>query len=387
MTSISMIAFFGMLVILIWVYLGYPLLLAFVSFFKKRKVAMMNTYTDFPSVSFIIAAYNEEKVIGDKIKNTMRLDYPRDKLEIIVFSDASSDKTDEIVKSYEPQGVKLVRIEGRKGKVFCKNKVAKKATGEILVFSDANTMYEPDAIKHLVRWFSDPTVGCVAGELRYKHEGAVAGEGLYWKYEQWIKRMEGRLGNLTTANGAIYALKKDCFEPLPLDVPDDFGTTLLIKAKGLKVVHEPEAVAWEETAPNVLGELRRRVRMVSGASYCLFKKSQFRILLNPFKYGFFAIQLWSHKVLRWFTGVFLSLAFLSNFFLYKESFCFAITFWMQVSFYTLGIWGIIQELWLGKKAPKFIHIISYFVLSCYSMLRGLWKGIRGKAYVTWTPIR
>lgn len=368
-----------------WVFIGYPLLLSILN--KILRVPAIQEPNVEPTVSLIIAAYNEEKSIGRKIENSLTLDYPKDKLEIIVFSDASTDRTDEIVKSYERKGVKLVRIEGRKGKVFCKNEVAKIASGEILVFSDANSMYEACAIKQLVKHFSNPAVGCVGGELRYKYEGQVMGEGLYWRYEQWIKRMEGSSGDLTTINGAIYAIKKDVFEPLPVDVPDDFGTALLVRAKGFKVVHEPNAVAWEETAPNVKAEMKRRVRMVAQASYCLLRKARFRTLLNPFKYGFFAIQLWSHKVLRWFTGVFLILSFLLNIFLYRKGVFFAITFWGQVFFYTLAVWGIIQEVGLRKQAPKLIHITSYFVLSCYAMLRGLCKGLRGKTYVTWTPAR
>lgn len=377
--------FFVIIGVIGWVFIAYPLLLLTLN--KMLKVHAVQRPNTEPTVSLIIAAYNEERVIGRKIENTLKLDYPKEKLEVIVFSDASSDRTDEIVKSYEMKGVKLVRIEGRKGKVFCKNEVAKMANGEILVFSDANSMYEPSAIKELVKHFSDPAVGCVGGELRYKYEEQVMGEGLYWRYEQWIKRMEGNLGNLTTVNGAIYAIKKDVFEPLPVDVPDDFGITILVRAKGFKVVHEPNAVAWEETAPNVKAEMKRRVRMVAQASYCLFRKPQFRRLLNPLKYGFLAVQLWSHKVLRWFTGLFLVTALLLNAFLVGENVLFTVSLWGQVLFYILAASGIVQEYWIGKKSPKLVHVISYFVLSCYAMLHGLWKGLRGKTFIIWTPAR
>jgi len=381
----TMVTLFGAIVsVVFYVFAIYPLCLYVLS--RTCKMPHYKATKTF-SVSLIIAAYNEEKIIASKIENSLMLDYPKHNLEIIVFSDGSTDRTDEIVKNYAPLGVKLVRIEGRKGKVFCKNEVARMARGDIIVFSDANSMYERDALKHLIKHFSNPAVGCVAGELRYTHKETVIGEGLYWKYEQWVKRLEGKLGNLTTVNGAIYAVRKDVYEPLPLDVPDDFATTLLIKLKGLKVVHEPQAVAWEETAPDVRSELQRRIRIVTQASYCLFRKPEFRRLLNPFKYGFFSLQLWSHKVLRWFTGVFLALAFLSNALLLREGLFFAITFWGQVLLYLLALWGIVQEYSLRRKTPKLVHTISYFVLSCYGMLRGLWNGLRGKTFITWTPAR
>lgn len=258
-----------------WAYVGYPILLVVFVLLsnRRRRVLFESQFSSVPSVSLLISAYNEEKVIEEKLRNSLILNYPKEKFEIMVVSDASDDRTDEILRGFERQGVRLLRVEGRKGKVFCKNEAMKVTKGEVVVFSDANTMYEPDAIKELVKHFSDPEVGCVSGELRYRHEGGVRGESLYWKYEQWIKRMEGRLGSLTTVNGAIYAVRKDVLQPLPIDVPDDFATTLLIRSKGLKVLHEPQAVAWEETAPHVLGELRRRVRMVVQARATVFSES------------------------------------------------------------------------------------------------------------------
>lgn len=367
-----------------YIYFGYPVLILLLARLRENQSPSQEPYE--PTVSLIIAAYNEEKVIAKKIENSLGLDYPKEKLEFIVFSDASTDRTDEIVKSYGDQGVKLLRIEGRKGKVFCKNVAAQRAEGEILVFSDANSFYEPGAIRELVRHFIDPEVGCVAGELRYRR-GGVEGESLYWRYEQLIKHLEGKLGNLTTINGAIYAIPKRYYEPLPPDVPDDFGATLSIKAKALKVIHEPKAVAWEETAEDIWSEMNRRVRMVTRASYCLFHKAEFRRLLNPFKHGFFSLQLWSHKVLRWFTGAFLALAFLTNLALLGKGTFYILLFVCQVVFYILAILGLLQEELLKKKAPKFSHVAWYFVLSCYAMLRGLFNGLRGKTIVTWTPSR
>jgi len=383
------VIFWGSIFLMFYVYFGYPLFIAILAcikaYIKKDDHLLQQNYE--PTVSLIIAAYNEEKVIAKKIENSLKLDYPKDKLEIIVFSDGSTDKTDEIVKSYSDKGIKLFRIEGRKGKVYCKNITAERAQGEILVFSDANSMYERNAIKKLVAHFGDPKVGCVAGELRYRKDSAVKGESLYWRYEQFIKYFEGKIGNLTTVNGAIYAIPKRYYPVLPIDVSDDFGHTLLIKAKGLKVIHEPEALAWEETSENILLEFKRRIRMVSQASYALFYKREFRTLLNPLKHGLFSFQLWSHKVLRWLSGIFLILAFLTNILLVGEGDIYIFFIACQSIFYIFAIWGLLQEGLFKKKAPKIPHIAGYFVIMCYAMLKGFIKGLLRKPTIIWTPIR
>jgi cellulose synthase/poly-beta-1,6-N-acetylglucosamine synthase-like glycosyltransferase len=370
---------------MLYIYFGYPVFIALLTYIKKDKCLTQQNYE--PTVSLIIAAYNEEKVIAGKIENSLKLDYPKDKLEVIVFSDASSDRTDEIVKSYSNKGVKLLRIEGRKGKVYCKNVAAEKAQGEVLVFSDATSMYEKDALKKLVAHFVNPAVGFVAGELRYRKDSGVAGESLYCRYEQFIRRFEGKLGNLTTASGAIYAIPKRYYPVLQPEVPDDLGHTLSIKLKGLKVVHEPCALAWEEAARDIKSEMSRRVRMVTQAAYCLFRVPRFRSLLNPFRHGLFSVQLLSHKVLRWLTGVFLIATLLTNIFLVGKGSFYVFSLACQSGFYILAVWGLLQEVWFKKGVPKIPHIASYFVLSCYAMLRGLFNGLRGKTIVTWTPSR
>jgi cellulose synthase/poly-beta-1,6-N-acetylglucosamine synthase-like glycosyltransferase len=383
--SIVEVIFWGSIFLTLYVYLGYPVVIAVLACIKKDRHLLKQDYE--PTISLIIAAHNEEKVIAKKIENSLELDYPKDKLEIIVFSDASTDRTDEIVKSYSDRGIKLFRIEGRKGKAYCKNIVAERAQGEILVFSDANSIYERNAIKKLVVHFADPKVGCVAGELRYRKDSGVEGENLYWRYEQFIKCLEGKLGNLTTVNGAIYAIPKHYYPFLSICAADDFGHTLSIKAKCLKVIHEPEALAWEETSENILFEVNRRIRIVSQASFCLFYNREFRALLNPLRYGLFSFQLWSHKVLRWLSGIFLILSFLTNFILIGKGDFYVFFFACQSIFYIFAIWGLLQEIIFKKKAPKIPHIAGYFVISCYAMLKGFTKGLLKKPITIWTPIR
>lgn len=371
---------------LFFVYFGYPIMLGAIASF--RHVLTKADETHEPAVSLIIAAYNEEAVIGEKIENSLKLDYPKDKLEIIVFSDASTDRTDEIVKGYADQGVKLLRIEGRKGKTYCQNEAAKVAQGEILVFSDANSMYEPGAIRKLVRHFADERVGCVSGELRYRDgEKSVEGERVYWGYEQTIKRLESRISSLVTANGSIYAVRKSLYEPLQADAISDFIEPFKIVGKGYRVIYEPEAIAWETTAKDPKKEFRRRVRIVTRSVHSLLGDRSLLSLLNPVKYGMFSIQLWSHKVLRWLSGLFLLLIFVFNVPLLDQGLIYMIAMVTQAAFYLLALWGFLTEVVLKQRAPKLPHVVYYFLLSCCAMLKGVYNGLRGRAMITWQPSR
>lgn len=369
--------------ILFYIYFGYPLLLGLLAFVRQKPLKVDSNYL--PSVSLIVAAYNEEMVIKEKIENSLELDYPKDKLEIIVFSDASTDRTDEIVKNYANRGIKLLRIEGRKGKTYCQNEAAKIAQGEILIFSDANSMYEPDAIRKLVRHFADEYVGCVSGELRY--QGTVEGEKTYWQYDQILKKLESKVSYVVGAVGSIHAVRRELFEPLPSDVLEDLVGPLKLVLKGYKVVYEPQAVNWENTAPDQIGELHRRVRIVTQSVYSLTRYKSLFNLLNPFRYGIFSIQLWSHKVLRWFSGFFLLSIFAFNIPLLDQSLAYVIIMVVQTAFYLLALWGFLTEAVLGQQAPKLSHVAYYFLLSCCAMLKGVYDGLRGRTMVTWQPSR
>jgi len=369
---------------LLYVCIGYPVLLGLLSLVKRTPLMLDDNYL--PTVSLIIAAYNEEAVIGEKIENSLKLDYPREKLEIIVFSDASSDGTDEIVKGYVSHGIKLVRIEGRKGKTYCQNEVAKIARGEILVFSDANSMYNLDAIRKLVRNFADKNIGSVSGELRYRRGGNnVEGERVYWGYEQILKKLESRVSSIVGANGAITAVRKDLYEPLYEDVISDFVEALKIVQKGYRVIYEPEAVTWEDTTESTKGEFRRRFRMTMQSAYSFIRDKSLISLLNPFRHGFFSIQLWSHRVLRWLYGIFLLLIFVFNIPLVRHEIFYAITMTMQVAFYLLAIWGFLNEEVFNKQPFKLAHIAYYFCLSCYAMLKGVYNGLTGRTIIAWQP--
>ena len=385
------IVFIALIFILFYIYFGYPILLLLISIFKKNNIKMSEDYL--PGVSLIIAAYNEQAVIKDKIENSLKLKYPKDRLEIIVFSDVSSDRTDEIVKQYEKKGIKLVRIEGRKGKTICQNETVKLAKGEIIVFSDANSMYEPAAIKKIVRNFYSEKIGCVVGELKYgvlNSTNIVKGENVYWNYDKILKKLESKICSVVTGNGAIYGLRKNIYVPLERNIISDFIEPLVIFKKGYKIVYEPEAVAWENTAENSQKEFGRRIRIVTRSACSLIKNKSLCELLNPFRYGIFSVQLLSHKVLRWFSGVLLILIFLFNIFLLGSGGFYNfynLAMLGQGIFYIFAIWGFINEIWLKRKSRKIPHVAYYFCLSCVAMLYGVVNAFRGKEMVTWEKVR
>lgn len=330
-----------------------------------------------PSVTLVIAAYNEEDVIEEKIKNSLKLTYSE--LDIVVFSDASDDRTDEIVRSFTDEGVELQRIEGRVGKTACQNRVVETLSTDFVVFSDANSMYDSDAIERLVKQFEDG-VGCVVGELRYEG-GNVEGESFYWRYEQLLKRLESAFHTLVTGNGAIYAVRAESYVPLPNDAISDFAEPLAIVRNGETVKYAPNAVAREYTGESVESELTRRVRIVTRSWHTFLTN---RDLANPIRYPQFSFQVLSHKVLRWLAPILLVVAFVTNALLVVASSSPAYDWLLvgQVLFYALAIVGAVA-LKLGFDVPVVFHVPHYFVAANYGMFRGLLEFLRHGTVVTW----
>jgi cellulose synthase/poly-beta-1,6-N-acetylglucosamine synthase-like glycosyltransferase len=341
-----------------------------------------------PSASLIVAAYNEEQALPAKLANSSELSYPREKLDIIVFSDGSTDNTDAVVRASKDERVRLLRIEGRKGKTHCQNRAAEVARGDILVFSDGNSMYERDALLRIVDRFADPQVGCVCGELRYvREQQSVEGETLYWRYEQLLKRGESRVSSLIAANGAIYAVRRDIFVPLNDFATSDFVEPLKILLKGYRVVYEPSAVAWEATSSDALSELQRRTRIVTRCVRSLTRDRHLLGLLNPYRHGAISVQLWFHKVLRWFSGFLLPPVLALNILLLGSGLLYVVTLGLQVLFYSLALLGFAAETLFKRQARGVPHIAYYFCLSCYGMACGLVRGLVGRKIVVWKPLR
>ncbi|MFQ5963557.1 MAG: glycosyltransferase family 2 protein [Candidatus Scalinduaceae bacterium] len=383
---------------IIYTYFVYPLILWLLRVFFKKPIDKKDIT---PSVSLIIAAYNEEKNIRRKIEDSLNIDYPKDKMEVIVASDCSTDETDKIVKEYEDKGVRLARLSERKGKTAAQNNAVSIAKGEILVFSDAPTMYKSNAIKKLVRNYNDKKIGFVTGEVIYTNEtnsGVGEGGSLYWKYESWIKRMESDIGSVIGAAGCIYSMRRSLYTPFDEDYISDFIAPLRLitnsenfgsSLKTAKVCHngfrsimESEAISIEKTSKSQKEEFKMRCRVVTRA---IFGLSHMRRVLNPFRYPRYSFELFSHKILRWLAPVFMIIVFMSNLLLLEDKFYYT-TFQLQLLFYILAFFGYFMD---KAKLPrvKVFFIPYYFCVINLAVLTGIFKCIIGKRDKIWTPAR
>jgi len=364
---------------LAYAYLGYPLLLRVIVRLRgPRQVLRGDTL---PPLSLVISAFNEADVIRRKVENALALDYPRDRLEIVVISDASNDGTDEIVSSMAGQGVRLARQDQRRGKTAGLNRTVPRLAGEVIVFSDANAMYEPDALLKLVRNFADPAVGCVTGEARYRAGGTSAadvGERAYWDYEIQIKRYETSLGSMVGGDGAIYAIRRSLWSELPEDAINDFLNPLQIVAAGRRAVYEPEAICYEDTAGGMKVEYKRRVRIVSRSWRAVFQAPG---VLNPFRVGIFSLSLFSHKVLRWLSGFFIVSAVIGAGDLLQKSF-------PQHPQLYVGIGAAVAiALALTRPGRRLAAMATYFTIINAASIVGVVKGSTGRVSGVWATAR
>ncbi|HEY7547533.1 MAG TPA: glycosyltransferase family 2 protein [Blastocatellia bacterium] len=376
------VIFISSLLVIAYAYIGYPALIFLISRLRHqpvRKAAIT------PSVSMIIAAYNEERDIASKLENTLALDYPSDRLEVIVVSDCSTDQTDEIVRSWAERGVILHRQSERHGKTIAQNRAAEIATGEILVFSDATTMYERDALKKVVRNFADPQVGCVGGQLIYADRSkTVVGRGCrsYWGYEKFIRECESRTGSLIGVSGCFYAVSRAVFTPLDRDMTSDFVIASDIYLKGLRTVYEPEAICTEDTNQRSRDEFRMRVRVIEQT---LSAMRRYRAVFNLSRHPMFAFQMLSHKLLRYAVALLLIIAFISNAMLVGAATIYQLMFAGQCAFYTAAIVG-----WMRERAgarPGLLAFPYYFALANAATIAAFIKFARGEAHVVWEPLR
>jgi cellulose synthase/poly-beta-1,6-N-acetylglucosamine synthase-like glycosyltransferase len=381
--SVAAVIFWAALVAMGYVFVGYPLLLLIIgSVVRRRPVPPATTV---PTVSLIVSAYNEEKIIGEKLENCLSLDYPPEKLEILVVSDASTDSTDVIVARYAYEGIKLRRMPTRGGKTAGLNAVVPLAQGDIVVFSDANALYAPDAIQKLVRNFADPAVGCVTGDSRYTHlETSYVGksENTYWDYERSVKMRESALGSMVGADGAIFAIRRHLYWSLRAEDINDFVIPLQIVSQGYRCVFEPEAVCYENAVVHFEEEFRRKVRVVNRSWNGLFRVKE---LLNPLRYGWFAIQLISHKPLRWLTPLFLGALLGSSLALAPTHWFYAGMAMGQVGWYALGLLGALLETW--HVHHRWLSFPCYFLLMNVASIAGFCRYLGGEKINIWEPER
>ncbi len=367
--------------LLFYVYAGYPLLLALFGLFVRGKRPEQGNY---PRLSVLIAAYNEEAAIAEKIKQTLALEYPKDKLEVLVLSDCSTDRTDEIVKSYPDSRVRLVRMAERRGKTSAQNFGIREAQGEVVVFSDATAIYHPRALAYLATNYQDPKVGAVSGRYKYfdpeDQSPTGLGSSAFWNYENMIKMMQSKIRTITGCCGCIYSVRKAAYTDLADDIISDLVQPLQVIRKGYKVLFEDRALAYEETTKSTREEFSMRVRVVTRAMRGLLSVSD---VLMPWKFAWPAFQLWSHKVLRWMVPLFLMTIFISNLFL-LDSQLFRALMVAQLAFYAAAILNVVLPLhrvWKPLGIPLFFCTLNAAAL--FSMVE---LG-RGKKYVTWQTVR
>lgn len=366
--------------IVVYAYIGFPAILAIRGALFSKRVDAEEAY---PSVSVIVAAYNEEDVIQNKIRNALSLDYPPECIEIIVASDGSDDRTNELVSEFDDPRIRLLALP-RMGKNLALNTAVAETKGEILVFTDADSMLRADAIKKLVFNFSDPSVGGVGGDYRYVGDDAEgAGERTYWDVDRMWKLFQSRGGSMTSATGQIYALRKSLFTTVPSGVTDDFFCSVQAPASKLRLIYEPLAIAYGPTADSMASEYARKVRVMTRG---LNSVSKMRRLLNPIHYGFYSLQLFSHKILRRLIGLPLVLIFFANVLLVNEGLFYVLTLAMQTLFYVLAILGLTQRGSLGRFS-KLINLPAYYVMVNYAGLAAGVNVLRGTGYDVWKTNR
>lgn len=369
--------------LVVYAYAGYPVVLWLLSIGRRRPDPVEPA--EWPTLTLVVAAYNEGAVLHDKLTNTFALDYPAGHLQVVVVSDGSTDNTDQVAGTFEGRdGYLFLQQPENAGKTMAQNAGVQVATGQLLVFSDANSMYEPDALKQLVRPFADDRVGCVCGELRYRTQqaGVGKGEGAYWRYEQFLKRHESRLGSLVGANGSIYALRRELFEELAPAVISDFIMPIRVRLRGHDVVYEPRAVAHEETGAGFADEFKRRRRIVARSVYGLWKEPG---ALNPFRRPLFAFQVLSHKVLRWLVPVLMIFMLASSAWLAASgASIYQGLLGLQLVFYVLALLGLVFPGGVGRVG--LFYVPAYFCAINYGALRGVLSAITGQRHMVWKTV-
>ena len=365
---------------ILYTYFGYYIILMLLAGLKAKNRKLDEEHI--PFVSIVVSAHNEDKVLPGKIENFKNLDYPKNRIEFLIGSDSSTDGTNDILNNARNSFIRFYPFQVRRGKAAVLNDLLNQVKGDIVVFSDANTIYKPDAIKRLVRHFVEPAVGGVCGRLHLEsqHENIGGkGEKLYWDYENHIKKIESCIRTVFGANGAIYAIRKQLYKPLPTDIVimDDFLIAMRIVEMGYDVVFEEQAVGYEAAALSEKGEFVRKVRI--GAAN--FNSLQYiKPLLNP-KRGFVSFGLWSHKIFRWFAPFLMIMLILSNLALAESSF-YTILLIIQGLFYVIALIGWIISL-SSRKVILFSYFYYFFLMNL-GLLIGFFKFVLGTQKPAWS---
>ncbi|WP_372948627.1 glycosyltransferase family 2 protein [Mariniphaga sp.] len=376
--------------ILIYAYVGYPAILFVITRLKRLfNSAKTNAVLDYePDVCLFVTAYNEKDFIRQKVENSFQLDYPKEKVQYVWVTDGSDDGTPDILRKYE--NLEVFHQPERRGKMHAMNRGMQFVKAPIVIFSDTNTRLNKNAIREIVACFSNLKTGCVAGEKRIIEKeadvAAAAGEGLYWKFESWVKRMDSELNSAVGAVGELFAIRRELFEEVETDtILDDFIISLRIAQKGYKIAYSPNAYAEETASLNVKEELKRKIRIAAGGVQTLFR---LKSLLNPFRFGVLSWQYFSHKVLRWtLAPISLFLLFFTNAAIFLESGSgeisgfYVLFFYFQLLCYLLAMVGWYLEN--RQLRFKLLFVPYYFVAINYAAIKGILRYFRGKQSASW----
>ncbi|MFA0963164.1 glycosyltransferase family 2 protein [Roseivirga sp. BDSF3-8] len=387
MTVIELI-FWLALFIVFYAYVGYGIFLYIIIrlrrlFGKNPALPAMPEDPHLPEVTLMVAAYNEEDFIDEKIRNSLNLDYPSNKLKFIFVTDGSTDSTTERIRAYNE--ITLLHEDSRRGKIAAVERAMAYVETPLVIYTDANTMLNPQAAKNIVRHYENPKVGAVAGEKRVtsgnSDSASGAGEGFYWKYESALKRWDSELYSVVGAAGELFSIRTELYEEVPKDtVIEDFFMTLRIAKKGYKVVYEPEAYAVEGPSANVKEELKRKVRIAAGGIQAIVRLAP---LLNLFKYGTLSWQYVSHRVLRWtIAPLCLAILMAANIVLaVSPGGIYKILLVLQFGFYIAALIGYLLE----QRQLKFkaFFIPYYFFIMNYAVYAGFWRYMKGSQSVVW----
>lgn len=381
MQAVALFIFWACVAALVYVYVGYPALLALIAPFVPRTKPKPGYL---PTLSVLIAAYNEEANIGKKVEQTLALDYPAEKLEILVLSDGSTDHTDEIIRAFKDPRVRLIRMEPRRGKTAAQNQGVREARGEILVFSDATTVYHSQALRYLGCNYEDTNVGAASGRYQYFDPEGNSPTGLgtmaFWNYENLLKTLQSHIHTISGCCGCIYSVRKSAYTQLPDDVISDLVQPLWVIQKGFRVAFEDRALAYEETTQSAGEEFSMRVRVITRGIRGLLSVPD---ILKPWKFGWIAFQLVSHKILRWLVPFFLVLLFASNGALASRA-TYGLFLVLQTLFYA---WALLSMAVPAQRRWKILGIPLYFCLLNAAALCSVIEVIRGRKYVTWETVR
>lgn len=371
-----------MFLILLYTWGGYPFSLLILARLKQKNLKVKSIH---PYVTVLLTVHNEEQLIEKRIKNLLEVDYPENLLEILVASDGSTDKTNDILDSMSSEGnrIRLFKTEGG-GKASTQNKAIPMAKGEIIVLTDAEALFNKDSIRNLTKNFADDKVGCVSGRLMLRNEDNSISEsqGFYWKYETLLRRLESQIGTLHTASGQIMAFRKSLFMPFESKYGDDCIIPLDIVAQGHEVIHDDNAIAYDIFPSTVEGELKARIRMTLKNITCTLSRYQ---LLNPFRFSLITVSILSHKIFRWLTPYFMIALFISNYFLLKESSFYKFTFYCQLVFCLLGLVGYLAER--NKFRIPIVSQAFSFLLANIGFFLGVLKALLGKRMTSYENVR